>query len=719
MRCKYYDPENTTVLASDCFPGHGSERNTCPGPFGAAGEYMKHFLIVGLLLCLCGAGSAMTLVGTLGNGPSFDIVEHNGYVYAAQGCEVRVYPVSNDLTWRSYVSRVKFNTEIYGLDVAGNTLYVASNKDLGIVDITDPRNPVTVSTFHTTSESGIIRDVKIEGTCAYLAVNGAGIQVVNVADPAHPVAGSLVKLTGYNTVMRITTGGNYLYAALAGDKRMDILDITDPSRPAFVSSFAPADASATGFSSVAVRGDYAYLVEYYTSVRVVDASNRKSPVQVSTVTGVNANDIKVMGDYAYVSIRYQGFNIYNIANPGTMVLAGQGTGFAGYIEGIYPTARYTFVSGDSFGFSIFDTSDAARPRQLVTVPTLGGVDSVVADSDFLYVGAHNYGTWVIDIRNKTNPQEVTVIKNDGRNTGIDVDRGLLVFAGAWSGLNIADISDPSNPRPVALKWGDNIVTVLADGNYLYTSVGIVDISNPANPVYVSKSPYFYGRMKKLDSTHLIVAVSEYYSPKGIHIIDVSHKANPKVIATYGNGTAYYDVDVVGKTMVGLSGYDMETVDITDITRPSFISRVAYAGTWVGYSLNTVGPVVYATGGPMAVRAVDVSDPAHIVQVDTGAIKATSAYCQESCIRDGYLYTGNKWGIDIFALGTPASVTSTPATSPRGVPAPGTSNAVAATRASTVPATAIPVLPSEMTLKEWISSFISLIRKAMSGLHLTI
>jgi hypothetical protein len=639
----------------------------------------------------------MDMAGTLGNGPCFDVVEKDGYVLAAQGCEVRVYPAGTDLqinglTWQSYVSRMKFNTEIYGLELAGNILYVASSQGLSMVDITDPVSPGMLSSFPN-PVSGTIRDVKVQGNYAYLAIYGAGIQVVDISNPLCPVKGKLVPLAGYNTLWRVTIDGNYLYAALATDKRMDILDITTPSSPRVVGSFAPEDASSTGFSSVAVRGDYAYLVEYYNGVRVVDIRNPASPAQVSAISGINANDIKVLGTYAYVSVRYQGFNVYDInASPGTMALAGQGTGFAGYNEGICPTTQYTFVSGDSFGFAVYKTLNPKSPGLMVQVPVLGGVDSLVARGNYLFVGAHNYGVWVVDISDRSNPKEVALIKNDGRNQGIDLSGNTLVFAGVWSGLNLVDVTNPASPQPKVLDFGDNINTVLADGNFVYTGAGIVDISNPSSPVYVSKSPYFYGRMTRFGTNYLLVAISDYYSPKGIHIIDITDKKNPTVVATYGNGTAYYDVAVVGNTAVGLSGYDVETIDLSQVSKPQFIARVSYAGSWVGYSLYSVGTTVYAAGGPaQGIKVLDVSTPSQIRQVDSGQVPtATGAYCQEVYAQDGYVYTGNKWGVYIFAQTGP-TITPTP-TTPTPTPTTPTPTPTTPTPTPTTP-TPTPTTPT--------------------------
>ncbi len=632
---------------------------------------LPHFPIICvffLFLAIILPVSGLQMVGILGNGPSFDVIEKGGYLFAAQGCEVRVYPAGTDqqvtsLTWQSYITRIRIDGEIYRMECIGNTLYIASASGMVIVDISNPASPKKLSTFYNPYSSGAIRDVKVQGNYAYLSIYGSGIQVVDISNPSNPVKGKLVPLAGYNTLWRLALDGHYLYVSLETDRRMDILDITSPSSPQVVGTFAPGDAASTGFSSVAVKGNFAYLVEYYNGIRVVDIRNPAKPVQVSAISGINANDIRILGNYAYVSIRYQGFNIYDVVTtPGIMAFTGQGTGFAGYNEGIYPTTQYTFISGDSFGFAVYKTSNPKAPGLMVQVPVLGGVDSLIARGNYLFVGAHNYGVWIIDISDKSNPKEAALVKNDGRNVGIDLVGNNLVFAGGWAGFNLVDVTNPASPQIKLLDFGDNINSVLADGNFVYTSAGIVDITNPSSPVYISKSPYFNGKMTKFGTNYLLVAISDYYSPKGIHVIDITNKKNPTLVATYGSGTAYYDVAVVGNTAVGLSGYTVETIDLSQVSSPRFIASVSYAGSWIGYSLHAVGTTVYAAGGPaQGVRVLDVSNPSQIRQVDSGPVPtARSAYCQDVYALNGYVYTGNKWGIYILSQSSP-TITQTPTT----------------------------------------------------------
>ncbi|HEY54509.1 MAG TPA: hypothetical protein G4N94_13750, partial [Caldilineae bacterium] len=83
--------------------------------------------------------------------------------------------------------------EIRGVDVAGNSLYLAqSQQGLRILDVSNPASPQLLGTFATPGDAGV---VQVAGDVAYVTCYidwetpcpNAGFITVNVHDPAHPV----------------------------------------------------------------------------------------------------------------------------------------------------------------------------------------------------------------------------------------------------------------------------------------------------------------------------------------------------------------------------------------------------------------------------------------------------------------------------------------------------------------------------------------------------
>ncbi|KCZ72838.1 hypothetical protein ANME2D_01273 [Candidatus Methanoperedens nitroreducens] len=574
--------------------------------------------------------SKIQKIGHLGNGNSFDMVEANGYLYAGQGTEVRVYDTSSEskiaqLDWKDYVFRINTEYLVRALYIDSGYLYIANTKRLVILDISSPSSPVMVSYIEPlTSKSAQLRDVEIKGNYAFLSAPGAGVLVVDISDKKNPVLAAKLKLGGYNRPRRLTTSDNYLYVAMESDNRLDIIDITDPVNPSIRGSWS-ADSGNSSLSGVAVEGKYAYVAEYHKGVHVVDISDPENPIGVTKLMGINANDIKILDNYAYVSVRYQGFDIIDISNPPDIKIIGKGTGIKGYIEGIFPTSRYTFVAAESKGLVIYDTSDVKEPGLMVTIPVVGGADSVALKDNYLYIGAHNDGVWVVDVSNPAEPREVAFINSGGRNEGVEIQGNYLFAASDWGGLNTIDITDPENPELVVNRYGDNIDgNALPDGDYLYTSIyyptkslGVISMSDPKKLVYVSKSAYntSKSRFAKYGQDYLLAAVAG--GSRGLHIFDISEKTNPVPVSVFDSGVAYKDVAISGNTAFALTGSSIVTLDISNAANPVLLNKIDYSGAWSGRSVDIYNNIAYAAGGPTGdIRVFDITDPSNIKLIDT-------------------------------------------------------------------------------------------------------
>ena len=648
--------------------------------------HLKLIIVLVLAIGIPGGSlGAMQLVGRVANGPCFDIVSANGYAYAAQGGEVRVYDVSTPakvsaLSWSAYGSRFYQGDAIRRLAIDGTYLYIDDEFHLAIADISDPLHPVILSVIPN-GGSDSSRGIAVSGNYAYLSVYGVGLRVVDVSSKSSPqVVKTLSSGTKYP--WRSTISGNYLYVTSGNpyggvSSRLDIFDITDPAAPVLKGTYT---GGSQGFSGVAVRGTYAYVTSYYSGASVIDVSNPASPTLVSSISGINANDIRISGSYAYVSTRYEGFRIYDISTPTTMTLVGTGTGISGYTEGVFPTPTYTFLAMESMGFGIWDTTKVTSPAQKAHVLSIGGVDSLISNGQYLYLGGHNEGIWVIDLKIPSSPTEVAFVSDGGRNYDLSIQGSNLYAAADWDGLCIFDITSPAAPARVVTDFGNDLMYALGDGNYVYTggsnslfTGGIVDVTQRSSPKLVSTSSYMKGKFAKYGAAVLLVA--DEYGSGGLHILDVSVKTSPTLLANYQGGSGFTGVDVVGNTAVATKGNSIVTLDLTDPRNPRLLGTLSLSG-WSAYALKADGNIVYAAGyGANPVRAFDISNPSAIRQVDAVALPYYSEDPYYGLYVDSsYVYAGTKWGAFIMtkAVATPAPVptaTTTPTSTPTPAPVP--------------------------------------------------
>ncbi len=308
---------------------------------------------------------------------------------------------------------------------------------------------------------------------------------------------------------------------------------------------------------------------------------------------------------------------------------------------------------------------------------LGGANSittvVIDGKTYAVVAARvDNGVQIIDISDPSSPQAITAITDGQSGTFtelkgasyittvvIDGKTYALVAAFGDNGVQIINISDPASPQATASisnnqgffnkladPWGITTV-VIGDKTYALVaarddhSVQIMDISDPANPVYTS---YFSRGMgggfdvmeRATDITTVVIDGKTYalvaaLGDNGVQIIDISNPASPKATAsitdqnggfTELNGAAFITTVVIdGKTyalVAALGDNGVQIIDISDPTSPKATAAITDGqggftelnGAW-GITTVVIGGKTYAlvTGfRDDGVQIIDISDP---------------------------------------------------------------------------------------------------------------
>lgn len=162
------------------------------------------------------------------NGIPYDLAFYEtdtaGYLFVADGAaNLLVIRLATETFNAMQVARYNTPGVSYGLDITGNTLYLADGGD-GVkkFDITDPTNPLLIA------ESGFIgeaRDVKVRGSEVFVAAGEAGLVVLD--------SGDLSKVRDEDTPgFARSIGFNQRYVYLADSENgmviQDALGATDP-----------------------------------------------------------------------------------------------------------------------------------------------------------------------------------------------------------------------------------------------------------------------------------------------------------------------------------------------------------------------------------------------------------------------------------------------------------------------------------------------------------
>ena len=214
------------------------------------------------------------------------------------------------------------------------------------------------------------------GNVLYAGTTDKRLVVINVANPAAPVAGGTTSLAGYPVTMR--TNGSLLFIA-ADTAGLLTYSVAIPAAPAFLSQFKPSSA----VESVAVEGNLALLAATDGGFVIADLSNPGAPVlagqvpldQLSCFADLDPaayppglisialnNGIAYAGS-ANMFARVFGFDYRQTAHPRMVSATAYSTSIVGSVLAFAFYGSNMFVGVD-FGAKIFE-ADVTQPRNFI------------------------------------------------------------------------------------------------------------------------------------------------------------------------------------------------------------------------------------------------------------------------------------------------------------------------------------------------------------------
>ncbi|MCK5184875.1 MAG: hypothetical protein KAQ95_11255, partial [Candidatus Heimdallarchaeota archaeon] len=243
------------------------------------------------------------------NGSHYDdLVVSNGIAFIS--ASFYGFSILNCTNTTSIIEIVNIDTleVISDVFVDQEYFYLTSwNRGVEIISI----NQLPVLQIEARFGDGLVIEILIENTIAYLADTYGGVVIVNVSNPQSPV-----KISEFNEGGR-TNGlcfSNDLLFVANIDLGLQIIDVSDPTQPIKLSTFYDGGNA----RSVTVRGDRAYLADYSDGFEIIDISNPESPTEI--VAGEDApfftehfSKIKISGDYAYLIDSDYGICIFSIS----------------------------------------------------------------------------------------------------------------------------------------------------------------------------------------------------------------------------------------------------------------------------------------------------------------------------------------------------------------------------------------------------------------------
>ncbi|MGA1790078.1 MAG: SBBP repeat-containing protein [bacterium] len=568
-------------------------------------------------------------------GNAFKEVEvHNDYAYVSDSeAGLQIIDVSNPAS-PTLIGNYDTPSYLIKLFVRGNYIYLDDfNSGFHVLDISNPVSPSEVYSYDIGQSQGI----DVVGDYAYVPFYNHSLEIFDVSDPL-----SIEHINSFSHPYRpcyIDVFEDYAYTGDGYDKRVTVIDVSNPASPTLKASYLTTSWVWSVFVKycllpinieppINIKPPENLQVSHVTSNSVSliweDRSDNETQFRIERKTGDS-------GDWAVIDTVGQNITTYvDIDDVGSPVEYGE--------------FYYYRVSADTSDYSNFTEVVAPGTQQAVR---------------YAFVANYTAGLTILDVSNPEDP-----IFKGSYNNGGTVGRVFVagnyayVCTSSPNRLDIVDVSDPANPRLEGyynmpdVAWGVEVV-----GDYAYVDSGaagglqIIDVSNPASPVFVGWYDTPGNAFKELDVLNNYAYVPDCEA--GLQIIDVSNPDSPTLIGSYDTPSELHKLFIRGNYAY-LDDYN-SGFHVLDISNPASPSEVYSYDIGQSQGIDVVGDYAYVPFYYHRLVIFDVSNPLSIQPINS--LYHPYRPCSID-VFENYVYTGDGYDkrVTVIDVSNPASPT---------------------------------------------------------------
>ena len=287
---------------------------------------------------------------------------------------------------------------IADIEAAGDYAYVLTRSRFMIITVADPLHPTMAGVYEAADD---LYDAHVTGTIAYLAAGGAGLQVIDMADPSDPtLVGAAAGPAGGATGVWVAGGYAYMvgpYGFTGNEVVLTVLDVSTAAHPFMVGEYVDIPSSERYLYRVQVVGHYAfaYGVYYdsrgeYSAVWIADVSHPGEPPSGAARFEMlhRVTDFRLVGERLYATVEGGGLEILDVGSPmspslltthypgiGPLLDVGIAGSYATVISSRPQVVPFFGIKPDG-DLSVVDVVDPRQPREVARIQTSSDTKSL-------------------------------------------------------------------------------------------------------------------------------------------------------------------------------------------------------------------------------------------------------------------------------------------------------------------------------------------------------
>ena len=259
--------------------------------------------------------------------------------------------------------------------------------------------------------------------------------------------------------------------------------------------------------------------------------------------------------------------------------------------------NHVLYAGLSGQMNVYDISSPLSPVLTGSVPLLGNIRQMSLYNGKLYVTARETGTWIFDVSSPSSPTFIRRYDSVELATGLDVAGNCMFIGQRQNGVEFVDVSNPSVPQHIRLIDTDESQSVFYQDGYLYSGewsgkITVFD-AHDLNNIQLLRTVNLQGQGDGLwvSGNRLYAATGHHHRNEtpstvngdghGVEIFDITDPANPVFISRtefdifYKSGADWWLVRPSGdgKTLFCGDVYNgLYVLDTTDEAHPVILER---------------------------------------------------------------------------------------------------------------------------------------------------
>lgn len=506
-----------------------------------------------------------------------------------------------------------------------------SGTALRVIDARDSANPRQIASLFPASGGSCLAlsddySGQVAAVGGYFAGKGNGVQLVDISNPAAPVALGFVTLGSSPQAIKVMNHFAYVAMGAAG---IQVVDFSNTSAPVIAASISE-KGNASRLAFVSSLFGTLLAVPANEGLNLFTLNNPLAPRYFLTaLPGLPAYDVAPTS-YGLVAVatggQSAGVQLLSLRSP-----------FAPRLIGAYPTdgtgsrlgagagLMVLASTGNNPALTLFDTVAPFPPSPIYAIPQASTVAALAVQNSSMLVAANirNFGVpnrnqllWA----NYSTPQRPTLNAVAGdlgtlSAAAFSTDgRWALVGASDGAELQVLDTATRQLIGRLAMPFGARINAIKVRGSRAYLAGGggglfIVELGVDGRlPQFLGGADTPGGALG-LDIAGNFAYVADNLT--GLQVVDIINPTAPRVIAAIATPGAAQDVHAQGNQLflayatVGTSN-GLGIYELTNPAQPTLLGKVATNG--YATRVDTAGDLAYVASTDAGLVIIDARNP---------------------------------------------------------------------------------------------------------------